>query len=248
MSNWMNLFSRSVRQTPTPSAMERGLSIAASGMVAEMARQDQIANDLANATTAGYKSDRVSVQSFGDLMVTDLATGGQVGQMSAGARVERQVTDLRPNVLRASEEPLDMAIAGEGYFAIRTPQGVQYTRGGNFQVDADRQLVDQSGNPVLGPTNQPIAVGADGIVPAASVGCFSVPNARKSGDSYFSGNATGRADGVVKTGQLEASGTDAARTVVAMMASLRAIEAGQKALTTIDESLGKANMVGSLRG
>ena len=213
-----------------------------------MARQDQIANDLANATTAGYKSDRVSVQSFGDLMVTDLATGGQVGRMSAGARVERQVTDLRPGVLRTTEEPLDMAIAGEGYFAVRTPEGVRYTRGGNFQVDANRQLVDQNGNPVLGPTNQPIGVGADGRVPATAVGAFTVPNARKAGDSYFSGNATGRAEGAVKTNALEASGTDAARTIVAMMASLRAIEAGQKALTTIDESLGKANMVGNLRG
>ena len=61
-------------------------------------------------------------------------------------------------------------------------------------------------------------------------------------------DATGRDTGVVKTNATEASGTDAARTVVAMMASLRAIEAGQKALTTIDESLGKANTVGSIRG
>lgn len=228
--------------------MERGLSIAASGMIAEMARQDQIANDLANATTAGYKADRVSVSSFGDLMVTDLATGGQVGSVSAGARVERQVTDLRPNVLRTTEEPLDMAIQGTGYFAVRTPQGVQYTRGGNFQAGVDNRLVDQSGNPVLGPNQQPVTVDAQGRVAAEAVGVFAVPNARKSGDSLFSGTATGRDTGVVKTNAVEASGTDAARTVVAMMASLRAIEAGQKAITTIDESLGKANQVGSLRG
>lgn len=213
-----------------------------------MARQDQIANDLANATTAGYKSDRVSTGSFGDLMVTDLGTGGQVGSVTAGARVDRQVTDLRPGVLRTSDEPLDMAIQGTGYFAVRTPQGVQYTRGGNFQPDANNRLVDQSGNPVLGPNQQPITVDAQGRVAAEAVGVFAVPNARKSGDAYFSGNATGRDTGIVKTNATEASGTDAARTVIQMMASLRAIEAGQKALTTIDESLGKANTVGSLRG
>lgn len=228
--------------------MERGLSIAASGMVAEMARQDQIANDLANATTAGYKSDRVSVASFGELMVTDLATGAEVGSLAAGARVDRQVTDLRPNVLRDTDEPLDMGIQGSGYFAIQTGQGLRYTRGGNFQASATGNLVDQSGNNVLGPNRQPIRVDGEGRVAANAVGVFAVPNARKSGDGYFGGNATGRDTGVVKTNAIEASGTDPARTVVAMMASLRAIEAGQKAITTIDETLGKANTVGSLRG
>jgi flagellar basal-body rod protein FlgG len=90
-------------------------------------------------------------------------------------------------------------------------------------------------------------VAADGTVPATSVGIFAVPNARKAGDNYFTGAATGKGEGQVKTGQLEMSRTDAARTVIQMMASLRAIEAGQKVLTTIDETLGKANTVGNLR-
>jgi flagellar basal-body rod protein FlgG len=228
--------------------MERGLSIAASGMVAEMARQDALSADVANATTPGYKADRVSQREFGQLLVTDLATGRQAGTIGAGARIERQVTDLSPAGLRDTSEPLDMGIAGEGYFAVQTPQGIRYTRNGSFQAAANGQLVDQMGNPVLGPRNQPIRVGADGTVPANAVGCFAVPNARKAGDSYFTGNATGAADGEVRTGALETSGLDAARSIVQMLASLRAIEAGQKALTTIDESLGKANQVGNLRG
>ena len=213
-----------------------------------MARQDAIAADLANATTAGYKADRVSQQSFGELMVTDLGTGKQVGTMVAGARIERQVTDLRPAALRDTGNALDMGISGEGYFAIRTPGGVRYTRNGSFQADASRTLVDQLGNPVLGPNTQPVRVGADDTVAATAVGVFTVPGARKIGDAYFSGAATGRAAGVVSTNALEASGVDAASTVVSMLTSLRAIEAGQKAITTIDESLGKANSVGSLRG
>jgi flagellar basal-body rod protein FlgF len=227
--------------------MERGLSIAASGMVAEMARQDALSADVANATTPGYKADRVSQREFGKLMVTDLTTGSQVGSIGAGARIETQVTDLSPADVRDTGQPLDMAIAGEGYFAVQTPQGVRYTRNGAFQADSGGRLVDQMGNPVLGPRNQPVKVSADGTVPAASVGCFAVPNARKVGDSYFSGNAAGNGTGEVRASALEASGLDAARSVVQMLASLRAIEAGQKALTTIDESLGKANQVGSLR-
>ncbi len=216
-------------------------------MVAEMARQDQISNDLANAVTPGYKSDRVSVQSFGDLLVTDLGSGKVAGSVVAGARVQEQVTDLRPNILKPSDEPLDMAISGEGYFAIQTDQGPRYTRNGQFQANAQGQLVDAMGNNVLNQAGQPVRVGANGTVQATDVGIFAIPNARKGGDNYFTGAATGRGEGQVKTGQLEMSRTDAARTVVQMMASLRAIEAGQKVLTTIDESLGKANQVGNLR-
>lgn len=217
-------------------------------MVAEMARQDALSADVANATTPGYKADRVSQREFGQLLVTDLATGRQAGSIGAGARIERLVTDLSPAGLRDTSEPLDMGIAGEGYFAVQTPQGIRYTRNGSFQASANGQLVDQMGNPVLGPRNQPIRVGADGTVAPNAVGCFAVPNARKVGDSYFSGNATGAADGEVRTGALETSGLDAARSIVQMLASLRSIEAGQKAITTIDESLGKANQVGNLRG
>lgn len=228
--------------------MQRGLSIAASGMVAEMARQDALSADLANATTPGYKADRVSQGAFGQLLVTDLATGRQTGTLVAGARITGQVTDLRPAALRDTGELLDFAIVGEGYFGIQTPDGPRYTRGGSFRADATNRLVDQNGNAVMGRGGQPITVRADGSVAPDALGVFAVPNARKVGDSYFTGAATGQAGSEVRSGALEASGVDAARTVVAMMSSLRAIEAGQKALTTIDETLGRLNQVGNLRG
>lgn len=247
LASWLNQHSSRGDNRPIPCLMERGLSIAASGMVAEMARQDILSADVANATTAGYKADRVSQREFGKLMVTDLATGQQAGSIGAGARIEKQVTDLSPTDVRDTSEPLDMAIVGEGYFAIRTPQGVRYTRNGAFQSNAQNQLTDQMGNLVLGPTNQPVTVAKDGTVAAASVGAFTVPNAHKVGDNYFTGNSTGKATGEIRTNALENSGLDAARSVVEMLSSLRAIEAGQKALTTLDDSLGKANQVGSLR-
>ena len=67
--------------------MERGLFIAASGMLAELERQQRIASDLANVSTAGYKRDRVSQQSFGELLLTNEATGETVGRLGTGPRI-----------------------------------------------------------------------------------------------------------------------------------------------------------------
>ncbi|MEA2270929.1 MAG: flagellar basal-body rod protein FlgF [bacterium] len=227
--------------------MERGLYIAASGMVSEMARQDLIANNLANASTPGYKSDRAIQGSFGDLLLSNTATGAQVGPLGLGSRIERQVTDMSAAPIRETGEPLDFAIAGDGFFAVQTEQGVRYTRNGQFAAAADGTLVDQRGNRVLGQGNQPVRVPADGKVDAAAVGIFDVPNARKVGDALLQGAAAGRGAGQVQAGGLEASGADPAKAMVDMIASLRAFESGQKVITTIDATLGKAaNQVGAL--
>src|SRR4051794_1852636 len=109
--------------------MERGLYIAAAGMVAEMVRQDQISNDLANAATPGYKADRSQQQSFADLLLQNQATGQTIGKLGVGPLITRTVTDFSPEPLRDTGEPLDLAVAGDGYFGIQTAQGVRYTRG-----------------------------------------------------------------------------------------------------------------------
>jgi flagellar basal-body rod protein FlgG len=220
--------------------MDRGLYIAASGMLAEMARQDLLANDLANSTTPGYKGDRAAQRSFGEMMLANTRTGQTVGALGSGSAIVEQVTDLRGAPLKDTGEPLDFAIAGEGFFAVQTPQGVRYTRNGSFQTGANGGLVDQLGNPVLGRNGQPLRVAADGTVAANDVGVYAVANARKAGEGLFTGNGGGQATGEVKQGAIEASGVDAARTMVDMMASLRAYEAGQKVLTTIDSTLEKA--------
>ena len=64
--------------------MDRGLYLAASGMLAEQLRQDQIANDLANASTAGYKAERTTQQSFGEMLLTNSVTGASVGTSTTG--------------------------------------------------------------------------------------------------------------------------------------------------------------------
>ena len=228
--------------------MERGLYIAASGMLAEMARQDQLANDLANASTPGYKADRVSQRSFGDLMLSNSTDGSIVGPLGAGAAIDKQVTDVRPQALKDTGQPLDLAVEGDGWFGVQTKQGVRYTRNGSFSADAQGKLVDQLGNAVLGVGGKPVAV-TEGTIDPTKVAVFNLRNPVKQGESNFTGQAGGPATGQVKSGSLEGSGVDPARAMVDLMASMRTLEATQRAITTIDSTLQQtSSQVGTLPG
>jgi flagellar basal-body rod protein FlgF len=228
--------------------MERGLYIAASGMLAELRRQDQIANDLANAATPGYKSDRSTQQSFGELLLANNRTGQTVGALGLGVQIDETTTDWTPQPLRQTDEPLDFAIAGEGFFAVRTGEGVFYTRNGQFTLSPQGILTTARGDVVLGPNGAPVQAGADGKVDPAAIGIFNVAGPRKVGDNLVAGNAAGQATGQVQAGFLEGSGADPARSMVNMIASFRSFEASQKVIRTLDETLAQAaSKVGSLR-
>ena len=228
--------------------MDRGLYIAASGMLAEQIRQEQIANDLANASTPGYKGDRTAQRSFGDILLANSTTGAAVGRQSTAVRVDAIETDFSPKPARETGEPLDFAISGEGFFAVQTAQGVRYTRNGQFSLDPQGQLVTAAGDAVLGTNGRPI-VATDGKVDPRLIGVTALTNPRKEGDSLVSGTPAGAAASTVRSGALEGSGADAARSMVDMIASMRAFEAGQKVIQTIDETLGKAaTQVGAVSG
>jgi flagellar basal-body rod protein FlgG len=229
--------------------MERGLYIAASGMIAEQMRQDAIANDLANASTPGYKADRITQASFGDLLLANSETGQVVGPLGMGAYADSMVTDLSPQATRVTEEPLDLAIAGEGFFGVQTPQGLRYTRNGQFTASPQGILIDQMGNAVVGRGGGQVQIGANGQVDPRAVGVFRLDGATKQGDNYFQGAVAGQAAGEVQTGALEGSGIDPARTMVDMIASFRAYEAGQKVIQTIDDTLRRTStQVGNATG
>jgi flagellar basal-body rod protein FlgG len=216
-------------------------------MLAEQARQDLIANDLANASTPGYKSDRTSQRSFGELLLKDTRSGATIGPLGLGSQIARQVTDITPTNVGETGEPLDLAINGEGFFGVQTDQGVRYTRNGRFSADGQGRLTDQLGNAVLGQNGRPVQIGADGTVQARQVGVFALANAVKQGEGLFTGTAGGQATGTVQTGALENSGVNPTRTMVDMMASMRAFEAGQRVIRTIDDTLAKAaGQVGSI--
>jgi flagellar basal-body rod protein FlgG len=229
--------------------MERGLYIAATGMVAEQVRQDQIANDLANASTPGYKADRATQRSFGDLLLSNTVSGQNVGPLGMGAQIDRIYTDTTAAAVRDTGEPHDFAIQGDGWFGVQTPQGVRYTRNGQFQLSPQGTLVDAMGNQVLGRNGGAIRPAADGTVNGQALGVFNVANPRKIGDNYVTGAAGGQAAGTVRVGALEASNADPAKSMVSMIASYRAYEASQRVIRTIDQTLQKAsNQVGSING
>jgi flagellar basal-body rod protein FlgG len=209
-------------------------------MLAEQIRQDQIANDLSNASTSGYKADRTAQRTFGDLLMDNSVTGQQIGSQSTAVQVDKIETDFSPKPSRDTGEPLDFAITGEGFFSIRTAQGTRYTRNGEFRSDANGQLVTAEGNAVLGRNGQPVKVGADGRVDPRALGVVNLTNPRKQGDNLITGTPAGNSTSEVRAGALEGSGADASRSMVDMISSLRAFEAGQKVIQTIDETLGKA--------
>jgi flagellar basal-body rod protein FlgG len=228
--------------------MDRGLYIAASGMLTEQLRQQQIANDLANASTPGYKADRTAQRSFGALLLNNSVTGATVGSSSLATGADEVVTDFSPQPLRETGEPLDFGITGDGFFAVSTGQGTRYTRNGQFTVSAQGQLVTAQGDAVLGRTGQPVTVGKDGRVDPRQLQVALLTNPQKAGDDLVTGTpgAAGTA-GQVRAGALEGSGAEPARSMVDMIASLRAFESGQKAIQAIDDVLGKAaNAVGTL--
>ena len=97
--------------------------------------------------------------------------------------------------MQETGEPLDFAIAGNGFFAVQTTQGVRYTRDGQFTESAQGVLTDSSGNPVLDQGGAQIRVAANGTVPASSIGVFEVPSAVKQGENLFAGTSTGKGAG-----------------------------------------------------
>jgi flagellar basal-body rod protein FlgG len=227
--------------------MDPGLYIAAQGMLVEQNRQDQYANDLANASTPGYKSDRTTQADFGSLLLSNTSTGQPLGSIATGLRVSAVTTDMTPAGVNPTGQPLDFAVQGNGFFAVQTPQGVRYTRDGQFDASASGLLVDKLGNAVLSQTGAPIGVGAKGTVPAASLGVFNVTGATKQGNNLFAGTAAGQGAGSVVSGGLEASSVDPVHTMVDMIASLRAYESGQKMISSIDQTMQQsAQSVGAL--
>ena len=226
--------------------MDSGLYIAASGMLAEMVRQEQISNELANAATPGYKTDHSNQAAFGELLLHNTKTGAAVGRLGLGVEIADTSTDLTPAPIHQTGEPLDFAIEGEGFFAVLTAQGVRYTRDGQFTEGAEGVLTDALGNPVIGSAGGPVRVGADGTVPASAVGVFAVTGAEKIGDSLYTGTAAGDASGAAKAGALEESAVDPAKSMVQMISSFRSLEADQKSIQTIDETLNESGQIGGL--
>jgi flagellar basal-body rod protein FlgG len=133
--------------------MLRAMSTAASGMRAQQTRIDTIANNLANANTAGFKASRVEFQ---DLLYEDVLPAGGTRadgsvepvrmEVGHGVRLAASTRSLGEGTVEQTGNPTDFAIEGDGFFQIRMPDGsIAYSRDGSFKVDADRNLVTSAG-------------------------------------------------------------------------------------------------------
>jgi flagellar basal-body rod protein FlgF len=229
--------------------MDTGLYIAASGMLAQQVQEDQLANNLSNASTPGFKTQSSVQSSFGQMLLSNTATGQSIGTIDTGVKLGTPVTNFTPAPLQSTGQPLDFGIAGDGFFAVRTSQGVQYTRDGQFQENAKGILTDSYGNPVLSQTGAQIAVNANGTVPASSLGVFNVTGATEAGYNNYTGTAAGRASGTVESGELEGSSVDPVTTMVDMISSVQTYQSGENAIQAIDGTMQEsAQSVGSLEG
>ncbi len=151
--------------------MDRMLYLAMTTAKQTMHAQSVNSNNLANATTTGFKAD---LEQFRSMPVY-----GQGMPSRVYAMTERPATDFNPGTFNTTGRDLDMAIRGEGWMAVQTPEGGEaYTRAGDLRVDASGILTTGAGHPVVGNNGGPIVVppaeaieiGADGTISIRPVG------------------------------------------------------------------------------
>lgn len=213
---------------------------------------DVIANNLANVSTPGFKREAAKFEEFVTQVVpSEGQTAPQTISFVKDAGIMR---DLAQGNVETTGAPFDVAINGQGYFAIQTPQGERYTRDGHFTLDASGQIVNSDGNPVLGdggaitiaPDDGNVQIGADGTISGKSgqIGKLRVvdfANDRalvKEGSSLYSTTQTpNTASGVsVRQGMLEGSNVQPVIEISHMIEVMRSYEA-TATLTTSQEDL-----------
>jgi len=254
------------------------LHVARTGLDAQAARMRVIANNLANVNTTGFKRDRAQFETLAYQTITAAgapssaearyATGTALGsgvQMTGTARLNTQ------GALSTTDNPLDMAIEGDGFFQVTMPDGrIGYTRAGNFNLSAEGQIVTGEGYPLQPQIQVPegtesITIGNDGTVSAKMPGetesttlgqielaRFVNPAGLQALGSNLlvetaaSGTPqTGLAGidgrGSIQQGALEASNVNVVQELVDMIETQRAYEVSSKMITATDEMLRNAN-------
>jgi flagellar basal-body rod protein FlgF len=257
--------------------MVEGMLEAIRGCLKEELRMDIIANNLANATAIGFKKDRISFQS-----ALAAAQGNQIPQAGTSAAPENNAglvrvrTDLSQGEIRATGNPLDFAIHGSGYFKVLTPEGVRYTRKGNFALDGQGYLITQEGYRVLGKSgpilmngNPPEADDIGKLMEMDPAGGANFQGAQvdqldvvdltnpetliKEGNLLFRPSDQNQEQPIsvetaIKQGYVEGSNVDVAEEMINMIHCTRDFESYQKAIQTLDKLDNKAvNEVGRLR-
>ena len=236
--------------------MDSGYYAAMTGLVARTQALDTAAANLANAQTPGYRAER---EYFRSVLLGPDALDSQLGRtvnnlgLLGGDRL-----NMAQGSLTATGNPLDLAIAGEGFFAVQTANGLRYTRDGSFRRSPVGQLVTGAGEPVLSTAGLAIqlppgevAVGADGAVSVAggvvsTVGVFSFPAGSQltpeGADRYVAPQgvqAQLAKNSVIHQGALEAANEDVIQGSLDLIVMQRQAEMMQRALTVFHTEFNK---------
>jgi flagellar basal-body rod protein FlgG len=231
------------------------------GALHQERRINVIVNNLSNAQTVGFKKD---VPVFQDIFFHEQ-------ELLRNQKMEATRTDFSQGELVRTGNDLDLAITGDGFFKVSTPNGVRYSRAGNFRVDPQGRLVNASGLAVLGQNGdiildgkKKISVGTDGTVQALGAENNSTPETvgkialvrfadlsalKKEGHTLFRNDGTqGEMEDVeaeIQQGLLETSNVNAVGEMAQMLEAYRTFETCMKIIQSDDELTGKTvNEVG----
>lgn len=233
--------------------MDNGLYTAFLGMRARQRTLDAMANNIANASTTGFKSERLI---YSAIEAEKKGTGDRQN-LVAGVSASSG-TDFSAGAIRETGRSLDVAIDGDAFLQIQTPRGIRYTRAGNLSLDAGGQLVTKNGDLVVGdsgPITVPpgeISIGADGTLSAGKqvfdklkLVRFDNPASAltKEGDALFIATGTEKpqenVNSHVEQGALESSNVNSVTEMVAMINNSREFESLQKSVTLLMNDLGR---------
>jgi flagellar basal-body rod protein FlgG len=248
----------------------KGLYTAASAMLVNQYAVDNLADNMANVNTVGFKRQGVQIKSFPELFMNKLQNGKQqtLGGLSTGVQLHATPIYFEQGPMRQTGNPLDVAIEGQGFFKVQRPNGdTAYTRNGSFKLDANGQLATQQGDLLLGQGGLPLTVPAgsgaitinpSGVIQAQRGGelgrldlaIFSNPSTlKKLGGNLFTSSVPPSQEltpgsspevGTLQQGALEQANVKVLTEMVQLIAAQRLQEALQKAIQTQNGTLGKA--------
>ena len=236
--------------------MSGGMYLAASGALVQQLRLEVLANNVANISTIGYKGDRsvFHIPAETESQTVKAPIEG-IQSLSPYAPPFSTVIDFSQGAIRQTGNPLDVAINGNGFFSIQTPNGVQYTRQGNFTLDRNGVLISPDGYPVLGEGGEitleagTVEIDLQGGVylDGDEVGRLQITDfsnsetLKKAGNGRFVGSddttVGERPDNTtLSQGYLETANVNPVRAMTEMIETSRAFEAYQKVIQSADEA------------
>jgi flagellar basal-body rod protein FlgF len=236
--------------------MDSGYYAAMTGLLARTQALDTAASNLANAQTPGYRAER---EYFRSVLMGPEAMASQLGRtVNNYGLLGGDQLNLAQGALQQTGNPLDLAIEGQGFFAVQTANGLRYTRDGSFHRSQAGMLVTQAGELVLSAAGQPIpvppgevSVGGNGALSiaggtVATVGMFTFPAGTQltpeGANRYLvpaGATALAAKDAVVHQGALESANEDVIQGTVDLIAIQRQAEMMQKALTIFHTEFNK---------